>query len=102
MSAQQTDTSTKGSDSLSTNEAKDVSGTQESKVAPQQASVSDELDFDAWYLKAVTEQFGSDLEKLRQAPDFREASVPMLIDFLKQGSALFSDEEKRMVMQSSG
>ena len=55
-------------------------------------------DFNAWYLRLVTNEFASDLDKLRKAPDFKESSVPMLIRALKQGAELFSEEEKKIVM----
>lgn len=41
--------------------------------------------------------FADDLEKLRSAPDFKDSSVPILVKALKQGSALF-DEKQRTVM----
>jgi ribosome assembly protein 3 len=38
-----------------------------------------------------------DLDKVRSAGDFSEASLPLLIRALQQGEALFSDEEKKRI-----
>ena len=56
-------------------------------------------DFEACYLQMATAEFATDLEKLRQAPDFKDSSVPILIEFLKQGAKKFSEEEKRSAME---
>jgi ribosome assembly protein 3 len=46
-----------------------------------------------------------DLDKIRAAGDFKESSLSILIEALKQGDTIFSDEEKKQVlgkkMQSS-
>ena len=54
--------------------------------------------FDNLYLRTVTEAFGNDLEKLRKAPDFKESTVPILIEALRQGSSIFSEEEKMLLV----
>ena len=46
----------------------------------------------------MTADFADDIEKLRNANDFKESSVPVLIQALKQGAAGFTEEEKKMVM----
>ncbi|EME77793.1 uncharacterized protein MYCFIDRAFT_33384, partial [Pseudocercospora fijiensis CIRAD86] len=54
--------------------------------------------FQAFYLRQATREFANDLDKLRSAGDFhQEKSVPLLISALKQGTACFSVEERRMV-----
>lgn len=50
-------------------------------------------------MKRVTAEFADDIDKLRNAPDFSERSVPVLIEALKQGSKGFSEEEKEKVMK---
>ena len=73
------------------------------ETAPSQKDhVEDESDFDSLYLRAVTQEFAADLDKLRKAPDFKDSSVPILIKALKQGSSLFSEEEKRTAMSQKG
>lgn len=55
-------------------------------------------EFESNYLKQVTAEFANDIEKLRQAPDFKDSFVPVLIKALKQGADIFSDSEKRLVL----
>lgn len=97
-SVSQSESSLSGSSSSSADVAEDDAEAVQPTEASRQTADAQEPDFDAWYLRAVTEQFGGDLEKLRQAPDFKDSSVPILIDFLSQGASLFSEEEKKSVM----
>ncbi|CAE7210927.1 hypothetical protein PTNB73_09103 [Pyrenophora teres f. teres] len=55
-------------------------------------------DFSAIYLRKVAAEFADDLDKVREAKDFKASSVPMLIHALKQGESLFSVEERRRVV----
>ncbi|KAI0576305.1 Dihydrodipicolinate synthase 2 [Pyrenophora tritici-repentis] len=55
-------------------------------------------DFSAIYLRKVAAEFADDLDKVREAQDFKASSVPMLIHALKQGESLFSVEERRRVV----
>lgn len=59
-------------------------------------------DFQAIYLRKITTELADDLDKVREAPDFKASSVPMLIHALKQGESLFSAEEKRRVVGAIG
>jgi len=59
-------------------------------------------EFDAFYLRQLTLEFGNDLEKLRQAPDFKDSFVPVLVKALRQGSSLFSESEKKLVLGIGG
>lgn len=54
--------------------------------------------FSALYLRKVTVELADDLDKVREAQDFKASSVPMLIHALKQGESLYSVEEKRRVV----
>ncbi|KAI4274413.1 MAG: hypothetical protein LQ337_003948 [Flavoplaca oasis] len=58
----------------------------------------EEIDFETFYLKQVTTEFADDLDKLRNASDFTENSMPVLIDALKATARMYSDEEKAEVM----
>lgn len=49
-------------------------------------------------MQQVTTEFADDLDKVRNASDFTEKSLPILIEALKQGTSLYSEEEKRKVM----
>ena len=55
-------------------------------------------EFSAIYLRKIASEFADDLDKVREAPDFKASSVPMLIHALKQGESLFSGEERRRVI----
>ncbi len=55
-------------------------------------------DFAAFYLKKVTAELGEDLDKIRQAKDFNDSSLPLLIHALQQGAALFSEEEQAIIL----
>jgi ribosome assembly protein 3 len=63
---------------------------QASKQAPE--------DFSAIYLRKIAAEFADDLDKVREAQDFKASSVPMLIHALKQGESLFSVEERKRVV----
>ena len=55
-------------------------------------------DFSTIYLRKVAAEFADDLDKVREAQDFKASSVPMLIHALKQGESLFTVEERRRVV----
>lgn len=50
-------------------------------------------------MRLMTEEFGDDLNKIREAKDFEDRSLPMLIRALKQGVNIFNAEEKRSVVK---
>lgn len=60
--------------------------------------VQSKEDFTAIYLRKIAAELADDLDKVREAQDFKASSVPMLIHALKQGEKLFSAEEKRRVI----
>ena len=47
----------------------------------------------------VTAEFADDIDRLREAQDFKEESVPVLIQALKQCSKGWSDEDKEKMMK---
>lgn len=51
-------------------------------------------DFAAQYLRHVTSEFADEIERLRKAKDFRDSSVPILVEALKQGSEMYSVDER--------
>jgi hypothetical protein len=55
-------------------------------------------EFSALYLRKLAAEFADDLDKVREAPDFKASSVPMLVHALKQGESLFTVEERRRVV----
>lgn len=48
----------------------------------------------------VTTEFADDLEKLRSASDFGDKSLPILVSALKQGASIYSEAEKKKMMNS--
>ncbi|KAF2130165.1 hypothetical protein P153DRAFT_264455, partial [Dothidotthia symphoricarpi CBS 119687] len=56
-----------------------------------------EDEFNTIYLRKITTELADDLDKVREAQDFKASSVPMLIHALKQGGSLFSKVEKSRV-----
>lgn len=52
-------------------------------------------DFNAAYLRKITTELADDLDKVREAQDFKASSVAMLVHALKQGGEVFSVEERR-------
>ena len=71
--------------------------------APALASVpkTTQEDFSAIYLRKIASEFADDLDKVREAQDFKASSVPMLIHALKQGESLFSGVEKGRVISAT-
>ncbi|KAL8674924.1 MAG: hypothetical protein Q9168_000728 [Polycauliona sp. 1 TL-2023] len=61
---------------------------------------TDQTDFETCYLKQLTTEFADDLDKLRNASDFNERSMPILIQALKDTAGVYSGEEKADVMGS--
>ncbi|CAL8577770.1 hypothetical protein XPA_003586 [Xanthoria parietina] len=55
-------------------------------------------DFESFHLQQVTAEFADDLDKLRNASDFTDKSMPVLIEALKDTARTYSEEEKREVM----
>lgn len=62
------------------------------------ASKQVQEDFGAVYLRKVAAEFADDLDRVREAQDFKASSVPMLIHALKQGESLYTAEERRRVV----
>ncbi|GME38729.1 putative sds23 moc1 protein [Neofusicoccum parvum] len=54
--------------------------------------------FPSWYLRTVTQELAEDLERVRGAPDFGDAALPLLVHALQQGEGVFSGAEKARVM----
>ena len=54
--------------------------------------------FESYYMKGITTEFADDINKIRNASDFNDQSVPILVEVLKQCAGNFSEEEKQRVM----
>lgn len=52
--------------------------------------------FEDFYLQQITNEFADDIDKIRQASDFKETmSLPVLVAALKQGATIYTEEERR-------
>ena len=51
--------------------------------------------FATYYLQRSTQELSEDLEKVRNADDFKADSVPFLVHALQQGAGQFSSTGKR-------
>jgi ribosome assembly protein 3 len=59
-------------------------------------------DFASFYLRQAAVEFQEDLDKIRSSADFRDGSVPLLVNALRQGQAIFSEDEKAGIMRGHG
>ncbi|EOO02571.1 putative ribosome assembly protein 3 protein [Phaeoacremonium minimum UCRPA7] len=55
-------------------------------------------DFTSYYLQRATQEFADDLDKVRNADDFRADALPLLVHALQQGTATFSPADKRRIV----
>ena len=55
-------------------------------------------DFESIYLRQVTAEFADDIDQLRQSKDFTEDSVPMLVEAVRLGAEMYSEEERALLM----
>ncbi|KAM3449013.1 hypothetical protein MY5147_009849 [Beauveria neobassiana] len=59
-----------------------------------------ELGFSSGYLQRLTQELSEDLDKVRNADDFKAESVPFLVHALSQGSLQFSKNDKKRIVQA--
>ncbi|KAL1305985.1 hypothetical protein AAFC00_004120 [Neodothiora populina] len=72
----------------------------EHEVAQQVQRSQAEGAFDAYYLRQITKEFAEDLDKVRSAADFKNTSIPMLVDALKQGRTCFTQNDRLSIEES--
>lgn len=60
-----------------------------------------DADFSAYYLQRVTQELSEDLDKVRNAEDFKADSIPFLVRALQQGAELFSKEDQKRIVTAS-
>ncbi|KAI9748163.1 MAG: Adenosine 5'-monophosphoramidase [Candelina submexicana] len=72
-----------------------IGETQETESKPSAKDNTAPASFESYYLRMATSEFAEDLDKVRTASDFRDASLPILVKALQQGASIFSMEEKR-------
>ncbi|KAK7909168.1 hypothetical protein PG985_015046 [Apiospora marii] len=54
-------------------------------------------EFTSFYLQQATKELAEDLDKARTADDFKGDALPMLIQALQQGTALFTPAEQKRI-----
>lgn len=55
-------------------------------------------EFASYYLQRTTQELSEDLDKVRNAEDFKADSIPFLVHALQQGTGLFSPEDQKRVV----
>ncbi|PNP37151.1 hypothetical protein TGAM01_v209302 [Trichoderma gamsii] len=68
---------------------------------PQVSNQSQQASFSALYLQRVTQELSEDLDKVRNADDFKVESVPFLVHALQQGAQQFSASQQGAVLKTS-
>ncbi|GKT63755.1 ribosome assembly protein 3 [Colletotrichum tofieldiae] len=63
------------------------------------ATTAASQEFAAFYLQRTTQEFAEDLDKVREADDFKADSVPFLVHALQQGTALYSARDQERVVK---
>lgn len=75
-----------------------MSNKQEKKMSDAEVSAA----FTSYYLQRATKEFAEDLDKVRNADDFRNDAIPILINALSQGTSMFSPADQRRIVAAEG
>ncbi|KAG8630555.1 hypothetical protein KVT40_002174 [Elsinoe batatas] len=70
-------------------QAKNSTATASDKAAEQA--------FTDYYLQQATKEFGDDLAKLQKAPDFKNGSLEVIVEALKQGRTTISEKDRARI-----
>ncbi|KAI2603007.1 ribosome-assembly protein 3-domain-containing protein [Hypoxylon fragiforme] len=57
-------------------------------------------EFTSYYLQQSTKEFAEDLDKIRNADDFKGDAIAMLVQSLQQGTSLFSTADQKRVIEA--
>ncbi|KAL7932390.1 ribosome-assembly protein 3 domain-containing protein [Trichoderma chlorosporum] len=68
---------------------------------PQESAQNQQAAFSALYLQKLTQELSEDLDKIRNADDFKAESVPSLVHALQQGAKQFSPAQQNAVLKTS-
>lgn len=66
----------------------------EPSTMPKASAKEAETAFTDFYLQQATQEFGEDLAKLQKAPDFKDGSIEVIVEGLKQGQSTFDKEDR--------
>ncbi|KAJ4388011.1 hypothetical protein N0V93_008614 [Gnomoniopsis smithogilvyi] len=75
-----------------------MSGKQTKQMSDEEVSAA----FTSFYLQRATQEFSEDLDKIRNADDFRTDAIPVLINALSQGTSMFSLADQRRIVAKEG
>lgn len=75
-----------------------MSGKQTKQMTDEEVSAA----FTSFYLQRATQEFSEDLDKIRNADDFRSDAIPILINALSQGTSMFSTADQRRIVAKEG
>jgi len=78
------------------------SSTQNVKKSKPAAPAKPTEEFSAIYLRRIAAELADDLDKVREAPDFKANSVPMLVHALRQGESMYGVGERGRVVGAGG
>ena len=67
---------------------------------PKQSGNDGASEFTSYYLQRATKEFAEDLDKVRTAEDFKNDALNVLVNALQQGTAMFSPEEQKRVVET--
>lgn len=70
------------------------------KQSKQMSNTEVSAAFTSYYLQRATKEFAEDLDKIRNADDFRNDAVPILINALSQGTSMFSPVDQRRIVST--
>jgi ribosome assembly protein 3 len=72
-------------------------------MSRQNTASSPQAYFNALYLQRATHELSEDLDKVRNAEDFKTDSVPFLVHALQQGAKQFGPrDQERIVSATTG
>lgn len=71
-----------------------MSGKQTKQMSDEEVSAA----FISFYLQRATQEFSEDLDKIRNADDFRNDAIPVLVNALSQGTSMFSPADQRRIV----
>ncbi|KAI7897849.1 ribosome-assembly protein 3-domain-containing protein [Cokeromyces recurvatus] len=91
------DISTKGQDDKDDDEEKEENMKEDNQEATfEQSNTSSK--FRNFYMNKITQAFGSDLDQIRQEPNFNGTRLNILIDSLEAGIDIFSNLEQEIIL----
>jgi ribosome assembly protein 3 len=62
---------------------------------------SQQAEFSAMYLQRTTQELSEDLDKVRNAEDFKADSVSSLVNALQQGTKQFTPQEQERIVDAA-